>query len=71
MNKYNQTLKNALWLLLGIDIIQQVLTYLCFGFILQNFLKVVSSNFPKYWSISLSLCTAVFPIKCDKNEKHL
>ena len=49
MIKSGQSLKNALELQLVIDIIQQVLTYLCFGFKLEYLLKFVSSNFPIYF----------------------
>ena len=75
MIKSDQTLKNALQLQLVIDIIQQVLTYLCFGFIFEYLRNVVSSSFPKYLGISFLLwdffCTAPFLIEWDKNEKNV
>ena len=55
MIKSDQTLKNGLQLQPVIDIIQQVLTYLCFGFKFEYLLKAVSSNFPKYLIISFLL----------------
>ena len=62
MIKSEQILKNALYLQLVIDKIQQFLTYLCFGFKFEYLPKVVSSNIRKYLGISFLLWVFFFAL---------